>query len=94
MPLTVEGHPRILSGPSSDPGLTLVPATVTARIDAEKPPGQPAPKAIFDLRTYASWDGAGAPGGPPKAEPGAGSAGPGAAQRRRLMEIGTNLGAA
>ena len=29
-------------------------------------------------------DGAGAPGGPPKAEPGAGSAGRGAAQRRRL----------
>jgi hypothetical protein len=27
----------------------------------------------------ARWDGAGAPGGPPKAEPGAGSAGPGAA---------------
>jgi len=30
------------------------------------------------------WDSAGAPGGPRKAEPGAGSAGPGAAQRRRL----------
>jgi hypothetical protein len=33
------------------------------------------------------WDGAGAPGGPPKAEPGAGSAGPGAAQRRCLIRI-------
>jgi hypothetical protein len=31
------------------------------------------------------WDGAGAPGGPSEAEPGAGGAGPGAAQRRRLI---------
>ena len=37
-----------------------------------------------DLRHLPSRDGAGAPGGPAKAEPGAGSAGPGAAQRRRL----------
>ena len=37
----------------------------------------------IDLPALARWDGAGAPGGP-KAEPGAGSAGPGAAQRRHL----------
>jgi len=38
---------------------------------------------VIDLQELLSQDGAGAPGGPPKAEPGAGSAGRGAAQRRR-----------
>jgi hypothetical protein len=39
----------------------------------------------------ADWDGAGAPGGAsPRPEPGAGSAGPGAAQRRRLIPIRLN----
>ena len=34
-----------------------------------------------------SWDGAGAPGGPPKAEPSAGSAGPGARAAAPLDSI-------
>ena len=39
---------------------------------------------------WCGWDGAGAPGGPIKAERGAGSAGRGAAQRRRLdLDAGT-----
>jgi hypothetical protein len=42
-----------------------------------------------------SWDGAGAPGGAsPRPEPGAGSAGPGAAQRRRLIIITANFASA
>jgi len=40
-----------------------------------------------DQRDRQGWDGAGAPGGASsRPEPGAGSAGPGAAQRRRLIE--------
>ena len=40
----------------------------------------------MDLRQLSGWDGAGVPGGAsPRPEPGAGSAGPGAAQRRRLI---------
>ena len=45
-------------------------------------------KSPIDHRQPQARDGAGAPGGPPKAEPGAGSAGRGAAQRRRL-DLGT-----
>src|ERR1700749_4894968 len=42
----------------------------------------------LDQRDRQGWDGAGAPGGASsRPEPGAGSAGPGAAQRRRLVMI-------
>ena len=44
------------------------------------------PRTIIDLREQLGWDGADAPGGAtPRPEPGAGSAGPGAAKRRRLI---------
>ena len=52
--------------------------TIEAGNAAHSTPDLPAGLA-FDLRNLLGWDGAGAPGGPPKAEPGAGSAGRGAA---------------
>ncbi len=57
------------------------PGTRTTALRRERMPDEPD-------RSLAppGWDGAGAPGGAsPRPEPGAGSAGPGAAQRRRLI---------
>ena len=47
------------------------------------------PDTVSGPVAQCGWDGAGAPGGASsRPEPGAGSAGPGAAQRRRLIQYG------